>query len=171
MASKNGINYGELQKLNIQNLFSLKSGNKPHTNGKLDINTLFGKYEKPTDNFVFDSDVLLDNIKAKKQKINNCHSRIFKTCCESIMSANSSGITDIIHEIPEHVPDVLDFNSRNCLVYIKEKLHEQKISTSILSNTKIFITWQDLEKKKSIKDEDKSSSEENISNDNNKNSY
>jgi hypothetical protein len=174
MSNKSGINYNEMHKLNIENLFSSKGGVKPHTNGKLDINTLFKKCEKVNDNFVFDSEILLESIKIKKQKILDCHLSIFKTCCESIISANSSGITDIIHEIPEHVPDVLDFNSKKCLVFIKNKLREQKISSTLLTNTRIFITWNDLEEKiNADKDEksSKSSSEENISNYDNKNSY
>jgi len=171
MSNKNSINYNELQKLNIENLFSSKAGNKPHTNGKLDINTLFKKCEKINNKFVFDSEVLLESIKLKKQKIADCHLSIFKTCCESIITANSSGITDIIHEIPEHVPDVLDFDAKKCLSFIKDKLQEQKISCLILTQTRIFITWNNLEEKINAVKDEKSSSEENISNDNNKNTY
>ncbi len=45
------------------------------------------------------------------------------------------------------MPDVLDYNSYDCLKIIQEKLNEQKISSIIMSKNKIFITWKNLEEK------------------------
>jgi len=141
------IDSRELEKLNIENLFSTSDDTKPYTNGKLDIDTLFGKNSRDDKNFTFDSQILLNGVKKRRQKLKEYCSDTYKTCCETIISANNSGLTDIIFEVPEIVPDCLDYKPLECLKYIENKLKEQKISDIILSPTKIFITWNNLESK------------------------
>jgi hypothetical protein len=137
----------ELEKLNIENLFTTGDENRPYTDGKLDIETLFGKNSRDDKNFTFDSQVLLDGVKKRRQKLKEYCSDTYKTCCETIISANNAGLTDIIFEIPEIVPDCLDYKPLECLKYIEGKLKEQKISDIILSHSRIFITWNNLESK------------------------
>lgn len=174
--SKKHTNHHELDALNIENLFTPADGTKPHTNGKLDINTLFGKKHNDNENFEFDSEILLESIKKKKQKLNECHYSMYKSCCDAIMMANKSGITDIVHNIPENVPDVMIFKPLECLRFMKDKLEEQNISCRILSKTSIFITWHNIEekikaKKKELDRHSTSSSYENVSKYDDKNSY
>lgn len=140
------IDTRELEKLNIENLFTTGEDNRPHTDGKLDINTLFCDNVKNKD-YKFNSQVLLDGVKKRRQKMKEYCVETYKTCCDTIISANNSGLTDIIYEIPEFVPDCLDYKSIGCLKYIEEKLKEQKISCLILTNIKMFITWNKLEEK------------------------
>ena len=137
----------ELEKLNIENLFTTGDENRPYTDGKLDIETLFGKNSRDDKNFTFDSQILLDGVKKRRQKLKEYCSDTYKTCCETIISANNAGLTDIIFEIPEIVPDCLDYKPLECLEYIEGKLKEQKISDIILSHSRIFITWNNLESK------------------------
>ena len=144
---KEHINFKGLENLNIENLFTTNYGNKPHTDGKLDINTLFRNNSKNSKNYSFDSQVLLDGVKKRRQKVKECYSSTYKTCCETIISANNSGLTDIIFEIPEIIPDCLDFIPYECLKYIEEKLKEQKVACLILSKIRIFITWNNIEEK------------------------
>lgn len=144
----------ELEKLNIENLFSTGDDNRPHMDGKLDIDTLFGKNSRDDKTFTFDSQVLLNGVRKRRQKLKEYCADTYKTCCETIISANNAGLTDIIFEIPEIVPDCLDYKPLECLKYIESKLKEQKISDIILSQSRIFITWNNLESK--IKEEEDS---------------
>ena len=142
-----------LERLNIENLFS-NDLNKPITNGRLDINTLFKK-SIDDDKVEFKSEILLNTIHKKREKINKTYNMIYKSCCDKIVSANSAGITDIIHEIPIVVQECIGYNSLDCLIFIQNKLQEQSILTKLLTKSKIFITWNALEKhlliQKSIK--------------------
>ncbi len=136
-----------LKSFNIENLFS-SNESKPHTNGKLDINTLF-KNNSENINFVFDSDILLNGARKRKVKLEDTHIDIFKGCCRTITEANDSGVTDIFYEVPLNIIECIDYDSKTCMKYVKEKLNEHNISSLIIKNskTKMFITWKDLEKK------------------------
>ena len=136
---------GQLKKLNIENLFSSKES-IPHANGKIDINTLFSDNN---DNFVFDSNMLLNNAKKRKIQLEETHSKIFNSCCRTIMLANESGITDIFFDVPDNILECIDYDPKICTKYIKEKLLEHEIKSLIIkkSKTKMFITWKNLEEK------------------------
>jgi hypothetical protein len=108
-----------LEKINIENLFISKDGTIPYTNGKIDIETLFKKKNNNNNNFEFDSRVLLDNILKKRTKMKECHAEIFKACCERICMANTSGITDIIYNIPHYVPECTGYNTKDCVQMLK----------------------------------------------------
>lgn len=157
MSNKISIDPRELEKLNIENLFSNQDGSKPHTDGKLDINTLFKNSKKEKD-FTFDSHLLLSNVKKKKQKLKECYFEIYKNCCETILSADKSGITDIIYEIPHDIPECLDYQPADCLISLKNKLKKEDMSCLILNKFRLFISWKRLE----YKIEDELSSEEHI---------
>lgn len=141
----NKIDYDELSKLNIENLFSTDI-NKPYC-GNIDINTLFKNEKKYNEDFSFDSKLLLKNLEKKRKKIKKCYSDIYKTCCDTIISANNSGLTDIIFQVPDDVPDCLNYNFFDCINNIIKELTEQKITCLQVSKTKIFISWVDLESK------------------------
>jgi hypothetical protein len=149
------------EKLNIENLFS-SDGIRPHTNGKIDIETLFKK-NNTNEDFDFDPHMLLSTIKKKRKKMKECYDEIFKSCCDTILSADKSGITDIIYEVPHYVPECSNYNTDDCIKILKNKLNEQKLSCLKLNKTKIFITWSNLE--------EKLSSNENIEQDDDKHTY
>jgi hypothetical protein len=135
-----------LKNFNIENLFS-SNNIKPHTNGKLDIHTLFNNTNEKS--FVFDPNVLLNNTKKIKKNLENKYDDIFQGCCKTIMAANDAGLTDIFYEVPEHIIEIINYNPKLCMIYLKNKLYEHNIDSFILpkSKTKIFITWKNLEKK------------------------
>ena len=139
------INLRELEKLNIENLFICDDGTRPHTNGQLDINTLFRKHNTDVKNYKFDSQALLSGARKRKQKIQECYMKMYKTCCDTIMSASKMGLTDIIFEVSEYVADCSDYSSTECLDYIDKKLTEEKILCEVISPIKIFISWHKLE--------------------------
>jgi hypothetical protein len=150
-----------LDKLNIENLFSIRTNNKRFTNGKLDINTLFKRKVQTEEDVEFNSEVLLDSINKKREKMKEVHINLYKNCCDKIITANSSGVTDIIYEIPITIPECIGFDSFNCLKYIQNKLYDNCITSLIITQNKIFLSWVNIEKKLSNK---------HINDDNNKNS-
>lgn len=134
-----------MDKINIENLFA-NGENDFYISGSLDVFTLFSKEEKNKE-YNFNSNVLLDCVRKRRQKMKEYCDNAYKLCCERIESANKSGLTDIIFEIAECVPDCLNYKPRECLEYIEKKLKAQKISTYTMSDTQIFITWINLEDK------------------------
>ncbi len=142
----------ELKSLNIENLF-YSGSSKPHTNGKLDINTLFKKKSQDSD-FSFDSDILLNGVRKRKNKLSEVYANYYKGCCERVTMASNAGVTDIFYEVPDNIIECTDYVSLDCLKYIKERLRDQYISTKIVSKKKIFITWYDLEEKIAQRDEE-----------------
>jgi len=132
-----------LSKLNIENLFpnSNNCGNNFH--GRLDINSLFQNHTKE---FNFNSNVLLEGIHKKRKALQEHYNNIYKICCETIMAVNKSGLTDITYEIPLY-SECVGYNCIECLNFLKDKLKQQKLGARIVAQTKIFITWHDLEKR------------------------
>lgn len=125
----------------IATLFPTQDGSKPYVNGKLDINSLFGnaKHEE------FNSSDLLDASKKRKKKLQLCYNELYDTCCKSIKLVNDSGMTDMIFTVSTYVPECPDYNSVDCLKFIKERLTDQLLDTKIISYTELFITWYNLE--------------------------
>lgn len=147
----------DFDKLNIVNLFSTQSGNAPHTNGKLDINTLFGKNINSKDEFIFDSNMLLNNAKKRKQQLDDCYFSHYKSCCDNITSASNDGRDNVIVSIPEIDHSCIGYNSLDCLKLIEDKLQEQSIECARIKNskTKIFVTWKELINKELSKESNK----------------
>lgn len=152
MSNNKYINAHNLKSLNIENLFGI-NGTVPHTNGKLDINTLFKKNSKDSE-YVFDSDTLLNGVRKRKAKVSETYLNFYRGCCEIITNASNAGITDITYEVPDNVIECVDYSPTECLKFIKEKLTEQHISTCVTSRRKIFITWHNLEEKLAKREEE-----------------
>lgn len=140
-----------MNNLNIESLFcggSFERGGGVsnggvHTNGKLDIETLFKKKDAPK--FVFNSQLLLRTIYNKRKVLDKCYGDIYEKCCESIVSANNAGLTDIVYEVTEFVPECPEYSSEDCLLLIQEKMKEEMIPTLVMLPNKIFISWFNLE--------------------------
>jgi hypothetical protein len=144
MSSNKKIHIQNLRSINLENLLG-NNETSQHTYGKLDLNSLY-KTGKNSEH-VFDSEVLLNGVKKKKAKITQTYNDIYKGCCKIIVNACDAGISDIVYEVPEYVLNCLDYDSKECLKFIKQKLLEQNISGLIISSKKIFITWFNLESK------------------------
>lgn len=156
--NKTHLNVKNLKSINIENLFGGDTG-ITQKKSKLDINTLFKKNETDED-YQFCSDVLLKGVKQRKKKLIETHSNIYKTCCDIITKASDAGMTDILFEVPDNVFDCIDYSPHECLLYIRDKLIEQHISTCIRPNKKMFITWHSLEKRLTQRDDEHNKIEE-----------
>jgi hypothetical protein len=142
-----------VHKFNIANLFPNEDGSKPYIGGKLDVNTLFKK--KTDDEIImnFDSRSLLKTTHLQRKKLHKWHIKMFNTCSHKITQANALGITDIIFEVINFIPECPEYKPLECIKFIESKLNEQHINTWIVDTTKIFITWADLELKLSSHEE------------------
>lgn len=142
MAGK--YNSHSLKRINIENLFATET-NVPHTNGKLDIQTLFASKDKK--DFVVDPKILLEGGIKRKKTLEECYINIYKTCWETICKADKSGITDIIFEVPEPV-NCLGYSSAECLNILEKNLmavSKNGIKCNPLNDKQIFITWFGIE--------------------------
>lgn len=130
--------------INIKNLFSTEKS-VPHTNGKLDINTLFApKFKK---DFEVDPTILLTGGIKRKKTLDECYINIYQTCWNTIVQADQSGITDIIFEIPDRV-NCLGFSYSECLNIIEKNLiavSQNGIKCKPLNEKRLFITWHGIE--------------------------
>jgi hypothetical protein len=145
MNEKKNDDGSSFSKLNVENLFSSKRGKKLQSKGKLDIKTLFRKQKNEDQSF--DSSILLENITKRKKRLDEKYIEIFRLCRDKIIAANSAGITDILYEVPEFVPECQNYNSFESMNLIIEKLNDQQLSCMIINNRMIFISWHDLENK------------------------
>ena len=148
--------------LRISSIFSDKK-NKPLTIGKMSIKTLFKNNNEDDNNNSnnnnnnnnIDSRELLVGIYEKRNKLNKYYNKIFKKCWETIRSANKSGFMNITYEIPKF-SELIGYNCSDCINFVKIKLEEQKLDVNLMSNIKIYISWEKLECK--IKDKNTKSS-------------
>jgi hypothetical protein len=133
-----------LRNINIENLFSTEQS-IPHTNGKLDINTLFAS--KARKDFTVDPKILLNGGIKRKRTLEECYINIYKACWETIVQADKSGITDIIFEVPEPI-SCIGYSSTECLNIIEKNLmavSNNGIKCNPLNDKRIFITWHGIE--------------------------
>lgn len=135
-----------LRKINIENLFSTDAY-IPHTNGKLDINTLFAL--KTRSSFTVDPKVLLNNGIRRKKTLDERYISIYETCWNTIVQADKAGVTDIIFEVPE-LTNCIGYSPTECLNIIENNLSAVSnggIKCNPLNNKRLFITWFGIEKK------------------------
>lgn len=125
----------------------MPANNVSYTNGKMDIESIAkDKFINDTPEQNFNSDVLLKNIKKKRQKLRNTLVNTYNLCCDKIKEADSIGLTDLIFELPE----IMFLSFSECrdidiINYISNNLRKQKLNTYIINNKKLFITWKFLE--------------------------
>jgi hypothetical protein len=153
-----------LSNFNIANLFSdKKNGANPNFTGKLDIQSLFQNENYDENNYNFDSKILLDNIYEKREKLQKYYFGIFKKCCETIKSANKSGFTEIIYEIPKF-SEHIGYSCKECIEYLKNKLQKQDLDVTKINSRTICISWGLLEDKLKEKEKEVEKKNTNINN-------
>lgn len=133
-----------LNKFTVASLFGKTDGTKAYFGGHLDVNTLF-KNKENTNNF--NSRTLLNNVYDRRKMLLRWYNNMYTVCCEKITIVNSNGLTDMIFEVMNYIPECPEYKSIECLKFIEKNLITQLIDTKIISDTKIFITWNNLESK------------------------
>lgn len=140
-----------LEKINIENLFATATS-IPHTNGNLDINTLFPP--KSNKDFVVDPKLLLYGGIKRKKALEDAYIQNYKICWNTILHADKSGITDIIFEISEPI-NCIGFSCSECLNIIEKNLlsvSNNGIKCKPLNDKRLFITWYDIASSIKLKD-------------------
>ena len=129
----------------------LMPGNKLQTDylakGKLSIDSISKDKNINSDpDLNFNSTVLLKNIQQRRLKVRAKLVEMFNLCCDKILDAENSGLTDLIFKLPEST--FIDFNGCrdiDIINYIANKLKQNKLDILILKSDTIFITWKFIE--------------------------
>lgn len=131
--------------LSVDNLFP--SGGVSGTKGRrLDIETIFSNTPlNHSPESSFNSNVLMNTIKKKREKKMNFYKQMLRYCHQSINNANDILKTDILFSVPDNTTECLEYDSYECLKFISDKLKEDFIDSVIISNTSMFITWKFIE--------------------------
>lgn len=108
----------------------------------MSIDTLFRK----NDSYNFDSKILLNTVHERKKKLDECYTAIYKKCCNQITDADKLLLTHIEYDVPVW-SDYINYSCKDCIEFIKNKLEEQKLNVFVISKTKLYISWHDLEQK------------------------
>lgn len=135
-----------LSNFNIENLFSDKKSH-PQFTGHFDIKSLFQNEDEENNiNVNVDSTILLNTIYEKRDKLQKNYSKIFQKCWQTIESANKSGFVKIRYDIPKF-SECIGYSCKECLVFLKKKLEEQKLDAKIIGEITLYISWELLENK------------------------
>ena len=142
-----------LSNFSIKNLFSDKKS-PPQFTGQLDIKSLF-QNDDSNDDVNIDSNVLLNTIYEKRDKLQKYYLKIFQKCWQTIESANKSGFVKIKYDIPKF-SECIGYSCKECLIFLKKKLEEQKLDIKISGEITLYISWELLENKvqKGLKDKE-----------------
>lgn len=133
----------KLKKFNIETFFP-SDKNINGYNGKFDINTLFKTKTDNEELEILNPAQLIEIININKKKVMKHYTLLYNACGAKIKSANNYGITDIIFDIPEFITDCPEYNSLDCVKFIKKNLQEQIFDTYIISEIQLFISWHKL---------------------------
>jgi hypothetical protein len=130
----------------IETLFPSEDGTRPYANGTLDIDTLFSNnLDNKNEDRKFNSDILLKGITERRKRIRKVHVEMYNLCCSKIQSADSLGLTDIVFELPEYIPECPEFKHRLCIDYISTNLRKESLDTYMIDQRHLFITWKYVE--------------------------
>lgn len=94
----------------------------------------------------FNSTVLLRNIQQKRLKVRAKMVDMYNLCCDKILEAENSNLTDLIFKLPEST--FIDFNGCkdiDIINYIAKKLKQNKLDVLIMKSDTIFVTWKFIE--------------------------
>ena len=154
-----------MNKLNIFSMFPQDNNNNNNINinnnnkNKLNIHTFFEKTNTNMKIKQLDSNKLIETKIIKRKKVLEKHIEVLNSCYNSIETANNSGITDLIFNVPHVFLGCSYYDQVMCSEFVLKKLHEKSLDAYILDNFEIFITWQYIELNK----EQKSRMHKNIS--------
>lgn len=95
----------------------------------------------------------IDNNNKQKEEIKHCFfNKILDEVLIKIKYANTKGNTDIILNIPEKRIGFPNYDYKELLVYIINKLRELNFYIRLLENYNIYVSWLDDDKIKKTKE-------------------
>ena len=93
----------------------------------------------------FNPEDIIERKRFKKEKIINCYEEILNDCLKKVNDFSENDKYDLIYGIPSYIQICKNFNLKDCMNYLENKLNEKYFDTYIIKNCKIFITWKYLE--------------------------
>ncbi len=128
------------------NLVSLFSGTDAEKNiGKSGEINIINIIRDSTTVAKHDSKELLENSKKKKEKVLVLYDNEYDACWERIHESNNYNLKYIMYTVPKFNIECDLYNPIICMQYIQKKLKFHKIGSTLVSDTKIFISWHNLE--------------------------
>ena len=110
------------------------------------MRTINNSYEDSIKNF--NADYLIKTNKEKRENLLKIYNKYYANCIEKIKLFHNSGKFDLIYDIPDIVPNIINYIPKYCMDFIEFKLKENYIDTYRIDNKTIFITWKYIESHK-----------------------
>jgi len=132
-----------MEKFSLTSLFSGTDAEKNIGNsGEINITNMF----KTSSNVIrHDSKDLLEISKKKKQRVSILYENEYNSCWERIYESNNYNLNYIMYTVPKFNIECDLYNPLICMQYIQKKLKFHKIGSTLVSDTKMFVTWHNLE--------------------------
>ena len=89
----------------------------------------------------------------REKKLKTVYKKLLGTCLHKIQILNDRDETDMVYNVPQIYYGFSKYEPFDCLTYIEKKLRKKYLDTYILSETKIFISWKNIEENKKIQKE------------------
>lgn len=89
--------------------------------------------------------IILNIKKEKLNLLNNEYKRLLRLCEEYITINNNIGKTYIIFSVPEYAYAFDNYNSFDCITYIKNDLISNGFEAIIYNERTLYITWNNIE--------------------------
>jgi hypothetical protein len=132
-----------MEKFSLTSLFSGTGAEKNIGNsGEINIVNMF---KTSATEIRHDSKELLEITKKKRQKVSELYNNEYNLCWEQIYESNNYNLQHVIYTVPKFNIECDLYNPLICMQYIQKKLKFHKIGSTFISNTKMFITWHNLE--------------------------
>lgn len=131
-----------LNNLNIELITQKKI---PENKNILDANSLSASNKKYEEANLFDSNVIIKKRKKRYEKMLDIYMKYYSICIDRIKLLTNKNKTDLIFDVPPLILDCPEYNSKECIKFIEEKLRTIYFDTLIMSPTRLFITWKYIE--------------------------
>ena len=126
-----------MERINIESLFNCKTHN--NSSKTLDIKSI----SQPKKSF--DIENLIETRERKRKRLLNYYLKFHENCLKKIEIANNLAKTDLLYSVTPTIINFPEYNSLECIKYIKNKLDQEYFDTYIVDENTLFITWLYLE--------------------------
>lgn len=125
------MNYRFLKNFSIGNNNPIISTDNltPYNNNKKEVLTL---------------DKLIQTQKEKKDNLFALYKNIANDCEDYILKANNMGKEYVFYNVPETNYSVHNYNSMDCLTFVKKVLDNINIESYIVDNRTLYIDWKNI---------------------------
>ena len=124
-----------MEKINIETLFHCKTNRYQDMDIKSIVATKKG----------FNISSLIETRERKRKSLLENFNKLYQLCLRKVEIMNKLGKMDLLFTVPLKIPNQCDYDSIECLKFIKDKLDNDFFDTYIVNSDTLFITWLYLE--------------------------